>query len=65
MDKMSHIESQIPLKKCPFCGSDALLYKLSATYFIQCENVSCNAEQAAYRSEDEAVRHWNRRIKNV
>lgn len=53
------------LKKCPFCGREAILYK-SFDYVdkhrIECTN--CDIHTPAYITKEKAVEAWNRRTDN-
>lgn len=62
------LEKQLPkklaeLKKCPFCGGEAILYK----YFdfvnkhrVECTN--CDMHTPVYITKEKAVEVWNRRV---
>ncbi len=48
------------LKPCPFCGGPAELIKTArGNFFVQCA-CCCNGT-LYYRTEKDAVQHWNRR----
>lgn len=50
------------IKPCPFCGSDAIMYRgIKSGYRIQCTNTDCKNSTARLRDKDEAIRRWNRR----
>jgi len=59
---MRFVESRYEIYPCPFCGHDAGLCRVGSGYVIQCKYPACKAEQVVYSSEEEAVRHWNRRV---
>lgn len=52
----------IELKRCPFCGGEAILLSnfWGAEYFIECR--VCTVETAPYDTEAEAADAWNRRV---
>jgi Lar family restriction alleviation protein len=52
------------LKKCPFCGGEAILYK-SFDYVNKCrvECTNCNICTQNYDTKGEAIEAWNRRVK--
>ena len=53
------------LKKCPFCGGEAVLRRRNPDYimrdkcFISC--VECKNKTKYYDSEEEAIKAWNKR----
>ena len=57
------------LKKCPFCGSDNVMFILdeeqllenTITGFIWCYR--CGFSSDSYYSEEIAAERWNRRVK--
>lgn len=55
------------LKPCPFCGSDAYLYRcdveIAKPYTVLCEN--CEIVTKNYASEAEAIKAWNRRAERT
>ena len=55
------------LKKCPFCGWEALVSYNTAFGFIPwCTNEECilNDNTHGYETEQEATKAWNRRAEN-
>lgn len=55
------------LKPCPFCGSTDI--KVHGPYFIEDRYVmvkcnDCNCNTAIYKTVDQAVEAWNRRVGN-
>lgn len=49
------------LKPCPFCGGMNLYYAEGRFYAVEC--VDCGGKVVgAYRTEEEAVEAWNRRV---
>lgn len=58
------------LKKCPLDGKEALIgtihlnsSKCEVRYIVFCKNtVNCGCRTAMFRSKDEAVSAWNRRV---
>lgn len=48
------------LKKCPFCGGEAILEELEEMSFIECKN--CYVSMPGTDSE-EAIESWNTRYK--
>lgn len=65
-------EGMIGLMACPFCGGEAELYAikpyrkhspLKGKYRVRCSKERCIARslRAAYDTEDDAARAWNRR----
>ena len=50
------------LKKCPFCGSDAILETSKFGYRVSCkQRALCGATQVFSDSEEEAITAWNTR----
>lgn len=53
------------LKKCPFCGGEALLdydfNGIGVTYGIHCPKCHCAIIDTGTYSKDEAIAAWNRR----
>ena len=55
------------LKKCPFCGADAFMWRTNHYVYIQCEKYNAiersgqHLVQVSGRTEEEAVRRWNNR----
>lgn len=50
------------LKKCPFCGSDAILETSKFGYRVSCkQRALCGATQVFSDSEEEAIIAWNTR----
>lgn len=53
--------AQDELKPCPFCGGEAYISDDSdAMYMVHC--YECKAELGYFKSGDEAVKKWNRRV---
>lgn len=49
------------LKPCPFCGGMNLYYAEGMFYAVECAD--CGGKVVgAYRTEEEAVEAWNRRV---
>lgn len=52
------------LKPCPFCGREAIIEEVKIAnrcdYFIRCK---CGVEHRLYKSKQNAIKMWNRRIK--
>lgn len=49
------------LKPCPFCGGMNLYYAEGMFYAVECAD--CGGKVVgAYRTEEEAVKAWNRRV---
>lgn len=57
------------LKPCPFCGGKAELINFNMDYgtvTVGCTNEECDITLGkGYFSEEEAVRKWNQRYKEV
>lgn len=48
------------IKKCPFCGAKADLYQATDGFFVvQCNKCGCGTLHL--RSEEEALKRWNKR----
>ena len=47
------------LRKCPFCGGEAIEVRSSESYWVRCSD--CDAEIALCDSSPEAIAAWNRR----
>lgn len=57
---------KVELKPCPFCGAEAYMWKTDKFTCIQCDNFSSSVigghlVQISERTEEEAVKKWNRR----
>lgn len=57
----------IMLKPCPFCGSDAGVYSMKLTSwmddsFVECNNLDCKCKVKG-KTPEEAAEKWNRRVK--
>lgn len=51
------------LKKCPFCGGEAKIYKLFdyvSKYRVECMN--CDMCSPNQNKSEEAMKAWNRRV---
>lgn len=48
------------LKRCPFCGWNARVYKNRKLWYVEC-NI-CGAKTRGHVSEDHVRTHWNSRI---
>ena len=53
------------LKPCPFCGGEAKVESdtwrdVGVMHCVECE---CGVSTGVYETVEEAVEHWNRRIK--
>ena len=48
------------LKRCPFCGGEAIEVRASESYWVRCSD--CDAEIALCDSRFEAIAAWNRRV---
>lgn len=48
------------LKRCPFCGSEAVRKIYNNKYYIECEQ--CFAQSDFFETEKEAAEKWNRRV---
>ncbi len=54
------------IKKCPFCGSKAESFLMSAGTVVVCTNKRCFMHQGSfYQFEDEmeAIKAWNKRYR--
>jgi Lar family restriction alleviation protein len=47
------------LKRCPFCGGEAIEVRASESYWVRCSD--CDAEIALCDSRSDAIAAWNRR----
>lgn len=47
------------LKKCPFCGGEAHVVGI-LTRWVVCDE--CGAELKFFKTEEEAIEAWNRRV---
>lgn len=57
------VEEMEELKKCPFCGGEAKIYKLFdyiSKYRVEC--TYCDMYTSAYATKEEAIEAWNRRV---
>jgi Lar family restriction alleviation protein len=48
------------LKRCPFCGGEAIELRASESYWVRCSD--CDAEIALCDSRFNAIAAWNRRV---
>ena len=48
---------------CPFCGSDAEMCHGHNHYYARCTNQECLVRTRRYCDVTEAIRAWNRRVK--
>lgn len=57
------------LKPCPFCGGEARLYRSGSHGFFHLCMIGREAmvkiESRYFRSEEEAINVWNRRVNDV
>ena len=54
-----------PLKRCPFCGDNALIYEKydygsHVWYYVECLNCYCRTDTFSKRIE--AIEAWNKRV---
>ena len=47
------------LKKCPFCGGEAIL---EGTYMFDVICTKCGVRTSWYKTKEEAIEAWNRRV---
>ena len=54
------------LKPCPFCGGKAeIIIFNTGTVTVGCTNEECDITMGkAFFTDEEAIRHWNRRTNN-
>ncbi len=50
------------LKKCPFCGGEAHVVGI-LTRWVVCDE--CGAELKFFKTEEEAIEAWNRRVGEI
>ena len=54
------------LKSCPFCGSRAILHERTDGFYVDCASQFgiCKVLPATwiYKTEEEAIDAWNRRV---
>lgn len=54
------------LKKCPFCGGEAMLIydEILKGWFVCCGNINCKIEPHSwyYDAKEDAIEAWNRRV---
>ena len=52
-----------PLRACPFCGRKAKVYQASTNVWrVMCDEVNCGALLSDFKSPEEAIAAWNRRV---
>ena len=52
--------SEIKLKLCPFCGSEAAFENCgSNSYYVYCKNENCTANRFWTGGKNEAIQKWN------
>lgn len=63
-------ERMTELKPCPFCGSWARLHSEETIYgpdrpgwYVQCGSSLCWAQTRSYGVKEQAIRTWNKRVK--
>jgi Lar family restriction alleviation protein len=54
------------LKKCPFCGADAKIWRTNYQVYIECSKSDCDRHdrhliQVSASTEEEAIKAWNTR----
>jgi hypothetical protein len=56
------------LKSCPFCGSRATLHERTDGFYVDCamKRGFCSVMPSTwvYKTEEEAINAWNRRVDN-
>jgi len=55
------------LKKCPFCGDRAVMFKTpDGKYYIMCDNIDCPIRPSTLISpnKDKLIQAWNTRPDN-
>lgn len=53
----------IELKPCPFCGSEAVVFKVEPIWwYVRCTSEQCKVRMVAH-SREEVEEMWNRRVK--
>lgn len=57
--------TDIKLKPCPFCGSAATNINLSASCFIVCSNLQCEASSGMRGTLAAAIAAWNNRAADL
>lgn len=50
----------VAMLHCPFCGGDPDTSSEGPGEVVYCED--CGSESGAYRTFDEAIKAWNRRV---
>jgi len=63
---MPVVETEITLKSCPFCGSEAFLksdHQMSGQYhfWVKCSNPKCGVSPSCSKTEKAATGAWNDR----
>ena len=57
------MESEVKLKRCPLCGSEAHLHRsMNSGGHVVCDNMRCGCSTGWFASVDDAVLVWNRRM---
>ena len=54
------------LKPCPFCGSKPFVWRTSYRTCIECPNLTAESHRIMMsgKSDEEAMKAWNRRVDN-
>lgn len=62
------LENVMITKKCPFCGSDAMLHQSKKhkkfPYYVKCTNISCGCKTEHWNTALGAKGAWNKRAEN-
>lgn len=62
------LENALMLKKCPFCGSTAILHQSKKhkkfPYYVKCTDISCSCKTERWNTMLGAKGAWNRRVDN-
>ena len=64
-EKCRDMKIEKELLSCPFCGTTDVQMKTSKVVFwVQCNNTECFCSMGGERTEENAIKAWNRRQSN-
>ena len=52
------------LRRCPFCGAEAIMMHVGGMWVVSCGNGSCMVQTPRYMDRRRPGEIWNRRMEN-